>query len=94
MLTEDGQHVLNIWFIPHYTEVLGLFRRLDDRVARTALGHYAKIAGSLHDILQYLCALSTLGCPVKKKEKPEYISATWGGEEGIGMWCYGCKANR
>ena len=83
LLSDDGQRVLNIWFIPHFTEVLGVFRKLDDRIARTALSHYAKIAGVLHDVLHYFCAFSTLGTNTNKKQHNS-ISATWGGNEGIG----------
>jgi hypothetical protein len=29
VLSEDGRHVLNIWFLPHYTELLTAYKRLD-----------------------------------------------------------------
>ncbi|PVD25251.1 hypothetical protein C0Q70_15749 [Pomacea canaliculata] len=61
LLSQDGRHVLNLWFIPHYTEVLIMFKHLDDDDCYRALAFCLTIISSLHDLLQYLCAFSRLG---------------------------------
>lgn len=38
LLSADGRTVLNLWFVPHYTEVLRMFRMLDDSVRHSESG--------------------------------------------------------
>ncbi|KAK3103240.1 hypothetical protein FSP39_017753 [Pinctada imbricata] len=87
LLTNDGQHVLNIWFIPHHTEALVMFKNFsdDDKIVR-ALSYSLSIVSSLHDMLQYLCAHARLGSSHARlgSQKLEFVSADWGGTEGIG----------
>ena len=61
VLTEDGKHLLNLWFIPHYTELLIMYKALSDRACKTALTFHLRLVSALHDIVQYLCAHSRLG---------------------------------
>ncbi|XP_021364139.1 uncharacterized protein LOC110457263 isoform X2 [Mizuhopecten yessoensis] len=86
LLTTDGKHVLNIWFIPHHTEALSMFKKLDDADCVRALTYTVMIVSSLHDMLQYLCAHSRLGSSLARlgSRKMEFVSADWGGIEGIG----------
>ncbi|XP_064604712.1 uncharacterized protein LOC135469969 isoform X2 [Liolophura sinensis] len=86
LLSADGKHLLNLWFIPHHTEVLVMFKTLDDHACVRALTHSLCIVSSLHDILQYLCAHSSLGSSHARfgSQKMEFVSADWGGNEGIG----------
>ena len=85
LLSPDGKHVLNIWFIPHHTEILIMFKTMDDEPCARALRYCAMIVASLHDILQYLCAHAKLGSAnARMGKKNGVVSADWGGTEGIG----------
>ncbi|XP_070191909.1 uncharacterized protein [Littorina saxatilis] len=86
VLSQDGSHVLNLWFIPHHTEVLIMFKHLEDDLCYAGLAFTLSIVSSLHDILQYLCAFSHLGSSTARlgSRKMEFVSADWGGTEGIG----------
>ena len=86
MLTVDGKFVLNVWFIPHYTELLIMYKSMGDDECATALTHHLQIVSALHDILQYLCAHARLGSGHARmgSKKMEFVSADWGGNEGIG----------
>ena len=86
LLSKDGCHVLNIWFIPHYTEVLIVFKHLDDVQCSNALSSCLAIVSSLHDILHYLCALAQLGSVLAGLSfcSQNCTVANWGGKEGIG----------
>lgn len=85
-LSEDGKFVLNIWFIPHYTELLLAYKTLDETACVNALRNHTLIASALHDILSYFCAHSGLGTigDLNAKKKELVTSADWGGTEGIG----------
>lgn len=86
LLSSDGCHVLNIWFIPHHTEALVMFKALDDDGCARALAYSLTIVALLHDILQYLCAHARLGSSHARlgSQKMEFVSADWGGSEGVG----------
>ena len=88
VLSPDGHHVLNIWFIPHHTETLIMFKTLEDEKCYTALVHCLVIVSALHDMLQYLCAHSRLGSSHARlgARKMEFVSADWGGTEGVGKF--------
>ncbi|KAL8592207.1 hypothetical protein ACOMHN_030882 [Nucella lapillus] len=86
LMTQNGQHFLNLWFIPNYTEVLIMFKHLDDDSCYRSLALTLNIVSSLHDMLQYLCAFSRLGSShaLMGSRRMEFVSADWGGAEGIG----------
>ncbi|XP_052781335.1 uncharacterized protein LOC128217918 isoform X2 [Mya arenaria] len=86
VLSPDGKHVLNIWFIPHHTETLIMFKTLNDEHCVLALTYCLIIVSALHDMLQYLCAHSRLGSSHARlgSRKMEFVSADWGGTEGVG----------
>ncbi|XP_041348511.1 uncharacterized protein LOC121368057 isoform X2 [Gigantopelta aegis] len=86
VLSANGQYVLNIWFIPHYTEILVMYKTLDDMKCARALNYSLCIAATLHDMLHYLCAHSKLGTPYSSvsSQKQGSVSADWGGSEGVG----------
>ena len=86
VLSEDGSHVLNIWFIPHYNELLVMYKVLDDDACVLALRHHLIIAGTLHDMMQYLCAHANLGTAQARlgSTQIEFVSSDWGGFEGVG----------
>ncbi|KAL4226305.1 hypothetical protein ACF0H5_014288 [Mactra antiquata] len=86
LLSPDGKNVLNIWFIPHHTETLIMFKTLDDDKCVKALTYCLMIVSNLHDMLQYLCAHSRLGSSHARlgSQKMEFVTADWGGTEGVG----------
>ncbi|GFS24937.1 coiled-coil domain-containing protein 162-like, partial [Elysia marginata] len=86
LLSKDGRHVLNIWFIPHYTEILVMFKHLDDESCSRAMAFALSIVATLHDMLQYLSAHARLGSSHARmgSQTMEFVSADWGGTEGIG----------
>nr|CAH8857122.1 unnamed protein product [Trichobilharzia regenti] len=61
VLSTDGKKCYNLWFIPHFIEVLFVFRHLDDEACTKALRSMSRIARALHDILHYLIAYARLG---------------------------------
>ena len=86
LLTNNGKHVLNLWFIPHHTEALTMFKKLNDVDCVCALTYNCMIVGAIHDMLHYLCAHARLGSSHARlgSRKMEFVSADWGGTEGIG----------
>ncbi|XP_074637432.1 uncharacterized protein LOC141895506 [Acropora palmata] len=88
LLSSDGKTLLNIWFIPHYTEILKLYPRLKEDDRNAALRVTLQLVSSLHDICQYLCAHARLGSSHARlgSQKLEFsgVTADWGGTEGIG----------
>ena len=86
VLSDDGADVLNLWFIPHFTETLVLYKHLEDDQCQQALLYHLRIVAALHDILQYLCAHARLGCSTARLATKENgrVTADWGGAEGIG----------
>jgi len=86
MLSEDGSKVLNVWFLPHHTEMLVAYKKLSDEDCRTALTHHLTIVAALHDILQYLCTHSQLGSAQARlgSRADRQLTADWGGISGIG----------
>jgi hypothetical protein len=57
LLSEDGERLLNLWFIPHFTDLLSLYRKKHtDESATRALRHSVRILGAFNDILQFLYA--------------------------------------
>ncbi|XP_071816447.1 coiled-coil domain-containing protein 162-like [Apostichopus japonicus] len=85
LLSQDGSTLLNLWFLPHHSEVLIMFKTLENEACMKALQCTLRIVSSLHDILQYLCAHSKLGSSPGRVhlQQKEYITADWGGTEGI-----------
>ncbi|XP_066913096.1 uncharacterized protein [Clytia hemisphaerica] len=87
-LSLDGKRLLNLWYIPHYSEVLQLFENLSDKDAGDCLVVMLRIVASLHDICQYLCAHARSGSSHARmgshKLETSSITADWGGTEGIG----------
>mgnify|MGYP000303697213 FL=1 len=88
VLSPDGKNVLNIWFIPHHTETLIMFKTLDDEHCKNALIYCLMIVSALHDMLQYLSAHARLGSSHARlgSQKMEFVSADWGGTEGVGKF--------
>jgi hypothetical protein len=85
LLSPDGKHVLNIWFIPHYSEILIMFKTMEDDMCNRALRYCSVIVAALHDILQYLCAHAKLGSAnARLGRRDGVVAADWGGTEGIG----------
>jgi hypothetical protein len=55
LLSDDGQRVLNLWFIPHFTDILGLYRKKHtDESTTRALRHSVRIMNAFNDILHFL----------------------------------------
>ncbi|XP_075409857.1 coiled-coil domain-containing protein 162-like [Tenrec ecaudatus] len=88
LLSADGKVFLNLWFIPHPSEVLVMFKTLPNKAAFRALRLTLQLLASLHDIVAYLCSFARLGnCPATCFEcplSPNPLRGDWGGTEGIG----------
>ncbi|XP_033619330.1 LOW QUALITY PROTEIN: uncharacterized protein Ccdc162p [Fukomys damarensis] len=64
LLSADGQLFLNLWFIPHPSEVLLMFKTLPEKAAFRALKLTLQLIAPLHDIVAYLFGFTKLGnCP-------------------------------
>ncbi|XP_051881404.1 coiled-coil domain-containing protein 162-like [Pristis pectinata] len=85
LLSPDGRTLLNLWYIPHHSEVLIMFKTLEEKVCRRALYQTLEIVAALHDIFCYLCCFAQLGSsPRVSSQKMQPLAADWGGLEGIG----------
>ncbi|XP_047197601.1 coiled-coil domain-containing protein 162 isoform X2 [Hippoglossus stenolepis] len=91
LLSADGKTLLNLWVIPHFSEVLHMFKTLEISACAAALHHTLLIVSALHDIVCYLVSFSRLGNTEdswsrrKVQEAPgSRLVADWGGAEGIG----------
>ena len=57
LLSDDGKRVLNLWFIPHFTDVLSLYKKKHtDESSTKALRRSVRIMSAFNDILQFLYA--------------------------------------
>ncbi|CAK6966026.1 uncharacterized protein si:ch73-242m19.1 [Scomber scombrus] len=91
LLSADGKTLLNPWFIPHFTEVLHMFKTLEVSACAAALHQTLRIVSTLHDIIYYLVSFSRLGnadhTSSWRKRGQEasgsHLAADWGGTEGI-----------
>ncbi|XP_067336381.1 uncharacterized protein si:ch73-242m19.1 isoform X1 [Channa argus] len=91
LMSEDGKTLLNLWFIPHFSDVLHMFRTHDVLAGAEALRHTLQIVSALHDIVYYLVSFSRLGntgdsCIYRRGQDAQgsHLAADWGGSEGIG----------
>ncbi|XP_051252376.1 uncharacterized protein si:ch73-242m19.1 isoform X2 [Dicentrarchus labrax] len=90
LLSADGKNLLNLWFVPHFSQVLHMFKTLDVSECATALHHTLQIVSALHDIIYYLVSFSRLGntedsrSSRRGQDAPGSLAADWGGTEGIG----------
>ncbi|XP_053290812.1 coiled-coil domain-containing protein 162 [Pleuronectes platessa] len=91
LLSADGKTLLNLWVIPHFSEVLHMFKTLEISACAAALHHTLLIVSALHDVVCYLVSFSRLGNTEdgwsrrKLQEAPgSRLVADWGGAEGIG----------
>ncbi|XP_055490902.1 coiled-coil domain-containing protein 162-like [Leucoraja erinacea] len=85
LLSPDGETFLNLWYIPHHSEVLIMFKTLQEKACRRALAQTLGITAALHDIVSYLCCFAQLGgSPTGGSRKMQPLAADWGGLEGIG----------
>ncbi|KAL1257483.1 hypothetical protein QQF64_010727 [Cirrhinus molitorella] len=89
-LSADGKRLVNLWFIPHYTEVLLMFRALEEKESHQALHTTLQIISSLHDVVYYLVSFARLGNPNTSfsPSSTQRLTADWGGLESIGaeLW--------
>ncbi|XP_004422253.2 PREDICTED: coiled-coil domain-containing protein 162-like [Ceratotherium simum simum] len=87
LLSADGEVFLNLWFIPHPSEVLVMFKTLPEKAAFRALMLTLQLIAPLHDIVAYLFSFAKLGnCPAcfKFPLSPNPLRGDWGGTESIG----------
>ncbi|KAM9676053.1 uncharacterized protein ACBT57_004703 [Dama dama] len=87
LLSADGKVFLNLWFIPHPSEVLVMFKTLPEKVSFRALKLTLQLIAPLHDIVAYLFSFAKLGnCPAcfEFPLSPNPLRGDWGGTEGIG----------
>ncbi|XP_073725281.1 uncharacterized protein [Misgurnus anguillicaudatus] len=90
LLSADGNTLVNLWYIPHYTEVLLMFRDLEEKECHRALQNTHQIISALHDIVCYLVSFARLGNSNTSfnPSSAERLTADWGGAESIGgeLW--------
>ncbi|KAM6272111.1 LOW QUALITY PROTEIN: coiled-coil domain-containing protein 162-like [Spheniscus humboldti] len=85
LLSPDGLAFLNLWFIPHPTEALILFKMLPEKAVLRALHLSLEIVGAFHDVVSCLLAFAQLGnspncfCALN----PEPLTPDWGGTDRI-----------
>ncbi|XP_055361944.1 uncharacterized protein si:ch73-242m19.1 isoform X2 [Betta splendens] len=91
LVSDDGRTLLNLWFIPHFSQVLRMFKTQDASACAEALHHTLLIVSGLHDIVHYLVSFSRLGntescygCRSRQRAPCSHPAADWGGSEGIG----------
>ncbi|XP_072594559.1 uncharacterized protein [Vulpes vulpes] len=87
LLSADGKVFLNLWFIPHPSEVLVMFKTLPEKAAFQALQLTLQLMAPLHDIVAYLFSFAKLGnCPTcfEFPLSAHLLKGDWGGIEGIG----------
>ena len=92
LLSDDGKRVLNIWFIPHYTELLMMFKKHPDEVCCKALKHSVKIISALNEIMHLLYAFAcistassgpnTMSSVAQIRRKTDF--STWENAGGLG----------
>ncbi|XP_053192243.1 uncharacterized protein si:ch73-242m19.1 [Scomber japonicus] len=91
LLSADGKTLLNLWYIPHFTEVLHMFKTLEVSACAAALHQTLRIVSALHDIIYYLVSFSRLGNADHtnswrrrgQEAAGSHLAADWGGTEGI-----------
>ncbi|KAJ8399407.1 hypothetical protein AAFF_G00411190 [Aldrovandia affinis] len=90
VISADGRTVLNLWFIPHFSEVLIMYRSLEETACRRALQQTLEIVSALHDIVYYLVSFSRLGDrPTPSESRAgRRLTVDRGGAEGIGAELY------
>nr|XP_040139111.1 uncharacterized protein LOC101969599 isoform X5 [Ictidomys tridecemlineatus] len=87
LLSADGKVLLNLWYIPHPSEVLVMFKTLPEKEAFRALTLTLQLMASFHDIVAYLFSFVQLGnCPAgfEFPVSPDPLRGDWGGTEDIG----------
>ena len=60
ILSDDGERVLNIWFIPHFTEVLSMYKKRSDMFCCKSLRYCLRIFNAMNDILHYIHACACM----------------------------------
>ncbi|XP_070274059.1 uncharacterized protein [Myotis yumanensis] len=86
LLSADGKVFLNLWFIPHPSEVLVMFKTLAEKEAFRALKLTLQLIAPLHDIVAYLFSFTKLGnfpACFEFPLSPNPLRGDWGGTEGI-----------
>ncbi|XP_060609133.2 coiled-coil domain-containing protein 162-like [Anolis sagrei] len=87
LLSSDGRSFLNLWFIPHPSEVLSLFRMLPEKTSYRGLKQTVQLVATFHDIISYVFSFVQLGSPPDCFDyfcPSDHLSADWGGTEWIG----------
>jgi hypothetical protein len=65
LLSDDGERVLNLWFIPHFTDILSLFKKkYSDESSIKALRNSVRIMSAFNDILYFLYANACMNIAV------------------------------
>ncbi|XP_054846477.1 coiled-coil domain-containing protein 162-like [Eublepharis macularius] len=87
LLSADGRSFLNLWFIPHTSEILFMFKMLPEKTGYRALRLTLQIVAAFHDIVSYIFSFAQLGSVPGCFDYfcPEHLTADWGGTEQIGM---------
>lgn len=77
LLSDDGERVLNIWFIPHYTDLLTMYKknRTDEFSVRT-LTYCARILACLNDILHFMFANACMNIAVNSSASTDSSTAS------------------
>ncbi|CAF1036407.1 unnamed protein product [Brachionus calyciflorus] len=77
LLSDDGERVLNLWFIPHYTDLLLIYKKnCSNDQAVKALRHSVRILSAFNDILNFLYANACMNIAVNSSAATDSSTAS------------------
>ena len=76
ILSDDGERVLNIWFIPHYTEILSMYKKRSDTFCIKTLRLCVRIIGAINDILHFIKACACMQIAVTHGNSNDLTTAS------------------
>lgn len=76
LLSDDGERVLNLWFIPHYTDLLIMYKKnCTNEQCINALKYSVRIIGAFNDILNFLYANACMNIAVNSSAATDSSTA-------------------
>jgi hypothetical protein len=85
MMSEGGEKLLNLWYLPHSTEAVTMFSTLPLHTMVKSLETVLKLVSSLHTIIMFISAYAKLGDKFCLKVKLKRAhGAMWSGVEHFG----------
>ena len=75
IISDDGERILNIWFIPHYTELLTMHKKRSNIACNSALKFCVRIISAFNDILNFLYANACINIAVTSSASTDSSTA-------------------